>query len=235
MDEKAEKFYAKVEKYGGCQVVPAERIHAIFEEILRPGEMGFALAKKGFWARRTDEDITSVIKLEKLKGGAYGMAYGVSLSYVPYPYVPKLKWHKTLKSVWLDLSERPQVHLFGKDSADKDSDRYEASGLLGERCFREDMTRVWKLSSAYIYSWFEETRTLEGVLKKCREHLDRERPGMIRYVPGARLVRAFTLARAGRADEAKAELEIFLREHQEGDLARANLTAALEQIKTRRS
>ncbi len=230
MDKKVEKFYAKMEKYGGCQIVPAERIHAIFEEILRPAGMGFALAKKGFWARRIDEDITDVIRLEKLKGGAYGMAYGVSLSYVPYPYLPKLKWHKTLKSVWLDLSERPQVNLFGKESADKDPDRYEASGLLGEGCFREDVTRVWKLSSASIHSWFEETRTFDGILKKCANHLDRERPGMIRYLPGARLVRAFTFARIGRADGAKQELEKFLQEDQESDAARAILTAALEQI-----
>ncbi len=233
MDERVEKFYAKMEKYGGCQVVSAERINAIFEEILRPGDMGFALAKKGFWARRIDEDITEVIKLEKLKGGAYGMAYGVSLSYVPYPYVSKPKWHKTLKSVWLDLSERPQVQLFREHSADKDPDRYTASGLLGERCFRDDVTRVWKLSSAHVRSWFEETCSLDGVLKKCAEHLDQELPGMIRYVPGARLVRAFTLARMGRVDEAKEALEAFFREHPEENSARANLTAALEQIQVR--
>lgn len=229
MDEKAKKFYAKVEKYGGWQDVPAERIHAMFEDILRPHEMGFALAKMGFWARRIDEDITDVIKLEKLKGSAYGMAYGVSLAYVPYPYTPKLKWHRTLKSVSLDLREQPQVHLFKENSASDGPDLYVASGMLGERCFREEMARAWELSSVCIHSWFEETRTLQGVLKKCEEHLSRPLPG-VRYLPGARLVSAFTLARTGRADEAKQELEIFLKEYQESEVARANLTVALEEV-----
>lgn len=230
MDEKAKKFYAKVEKYGGWQEVPAERVHAIFEEILQPRETGFALAKKGFWARRVDDEITDVIKLEKLKGGAYGMAYGVSLAYVPYPYVPKLKWHRTLKSVSLDLSECPQVHLFKENSAADGPGVYIASGMLGERCFREEMARAWELSAAHIHAWFEETRTFDGILKKCGEHLDRDRPGMIRYLPGARLISAFTLARTGHADEAKQELETFLKEYQENEVARANLTAALEQV-----
>jgi len=213
MDEKAKQFYAKVEKYGGWQEVPAERIHAIFVEIVQPNEIGFALAKKGFWVRRIDEDITDVLKLEKLKGGAYGMAYGVSL----------------------DLSERPQVQLYKEDSAADDPGHYIGSGMLGERCFREEMARAWELSSTHIRAWFEETRTLEGILRKCAEHLDRERPGIIRYVHGARLVRAFTLARTGQKDEAKAGLEIFLKEYQESDLARSNLTAALQQIQARSS
>lgn len=235
MDEKAKKFYAKVEKYGGWQDVPAERVHAIFEEILRPGDMDFAQARKGVWARRVDEDITHVLKLEKLKGGAYGMAYALSLSFVPYPFVPTLKWHRTLKSVSLDLSERPQVHLYKEESRTDDQGHYTASGILGERCFREEMARAWELSSTHIRAWFEETCTLNGVLKKCAERLDRERPGMVRYLPGPRLVRAFTLARTGQKDEAKAELDKFLKEYQESDAARSNLTAALQQIQARSS
>jgi hypothetical protein len=158
------------------------------------------------------------------------MAYGVSLAYLPYPYTPKLKWHRTLKSVSLDLFEQPQVHLLIGNSAAEDPDRYLASSTLGERCFREEMSRAWGLSSAHIHSWFVETRTLDGVLKKCADHLAEARPEMIRHLPGARLVGACTFARTGRADEAKQEVEIFLQEYQEGNVARASLTAALEQV-----
>jgi hypothetical protein len=45
---------------------------------------------------------------------------------------------------------------------------------------------------------------------------------------GARLVRAFTLARTGLRD--KAELETFSKEYREDDVARANLIAGLEQV-----
>jgi hypothetical protein len=64
---------------------------------------GFVMAKRGYLARQIDADIFHIIKLDALKGRAYGFSYGLSLSYVPYPYVPKLKWHKSLKSVSLQL------------------------------------------------------------------------------------------------------------------------------------
>jgi aspartyl/asparaginyl-tRNA synthetase len=96
--------------------VPAEKVHSIFSDVLNPAELGFILAKRGTWARQIDADIFHVIKLDALKGGAYGLSYGLSLSYVPYPYVPQLKWHRTLKSVSLDLREQHglQIEIFEK-------------------------------------------------------------------------------------------------------------------------
>jgi hypothetical protein len=44
------------------------------------------------------------------------------------------------------------------------------------------------------------------------------------------LVNAFTLARTGKAKEARAEFEKFLGEYEEGEQARTNLAQALEQI-----
>ena len=57
MDDKARRFYTKVEKYGGWQEVPAERIYSIFVDVAKPTEMGFVLAKRGYWARQVDADI----------------------------------------------------------------------------------------------------------------------------------------------------------------------------------
>jgi len=228
-DKKVEAFYAKVEKYGGWQLVPAERVRSIFVEVLKPLEMGFVLAKRGHWARQVDADIFHVIRIDALKGRGYGLSYGLSLSYVPYPYVPKLKWHRSLKSVSLDLREQPQVHLLNSAGSVADTETYVANALLGEKCFREELENTWTLCSQRIAAWFDSTRHFAGILAKCAQHLDKSLSGP-RYVPGARLVRAFTYAKTGRLTEAKLELDVFLNEYDEGLEARANLSAALDQV-----
>jgi hypothetical protein len=229
MDDKIKKFYAKVEKHGGWQQVPAEKIYSIFSETLKPGETVFVTAKRGHLARQIDADIFHILKLDALKGGAYGFFYGLSLSYVPYPYAPKVKWHKSLKSVSLDLREQPQVHWVDSKGDKTAIESYLATSMLGEKCFREELEKAWTLSSQRINAWFDSARNFAGIHMKCEEHLARSQTG-IRYLPGPRLVRAFTYAKTGRSKEAEAELELFLNEYQEGDVARANLYAALREF-----
>src|SRR5437899_10111610 len=113
--------------------------------------MGFASAKRGHWARQIDGDIFQVIKMNALKGVAYGLSYGLSLSYVPYHYVPKLKWHRTLKSVSLDLSEQIQAHLVDSQHS-SDTESYVPSILLGQKCFREELENTWALCSPKIFA-----------------------------------------------------------------------------------
>jgi hypothetical protein len=229
MKEKIRQFYDKAEKYGGWQQVPAARIYAIFEEFVDPARMGFSVAKAGLLACPVDSDITHLIKLQALKGASYGLCFGLSLSYLPYPYSPKLKWHRTAKSVNLDLCEQPQTDWSDADGGVGAGQSYMASALLGEKCFREEFDRTWKAVRPRILAWFEATGTLTGVLSKCADHLARKHTG-VRRLPGARLVNAFTLARTGKAKEARAELEKFLGEYEEGEQARTNLAQALEQI-----
>jgi len=109
VDLNTKRLYAKVEKYGGWRQVPANRIYEIFVEIIQPGEIGFVKLRRGFLARKIDEDIGHAIKLDALKGASYGISYGLTLSYVPYPYVPKLRWHRTAKSTELALRDQPQT------------------------------------------------------------------------------------------------------------------------------
>ena len=225
--QKIERFYAKAERYGGFRQVAAKRVHAIFEEIVDASHIEFEKVKRGYLARKVDEDIVHVLKLQATKGGAYGLSYGVSLSYVPYPYIPVLKWHRTLKSANLDLFEQPQEQMPEGDSQDKI--QYVASGMLGEICFREEFGLLWQQTSPRILSWLEATSTLRQVLSRCDDHLAWNWRGP-RHVPGARLVRAFTLAKLRRASEANAELEQFLREQQEDDGARRRLYAALSGV-----
>ena len=235
MDDKTRRFYDKVEKYGGWQQVSAKRIYAIFEEILDPAKMGFVSAKPGLLARPIDSDITRVIKLRALKGAAYDICFGVSLSYVPYPYAPNLKWHRTLKSANLDLFEEPQVDWWRASQRKKaEVNPYLAQVSLGEKCFREELSRAWKATSAQALSWFAEAGSLQEILRKCAAHLSRKQDG-VRHLPGPRLVSAFTLGKVGRRDEANSELNKFFDEYQQDPQARANLQSALQLISSRDS
>jgi hypothetical protein len=232
MDEKSERFYAKVEKYGGWNQVPAGVVHAIFEEIVKPAGIGFVNARRGYLARKINDEISHVIKLDALKGAAYGVSYGVSLSYVPYPYVPKVRWHRTLKSVSLDLCEQPQNWEQEARDPHGDEHLYIATSMLGEVCFREEFGRAWQDAAARIEKWFARTVTLENILSRCNEQKLREEGG-VRRLPEAELVHALTLGRLGCAEEASAELRRFLSQSAAGQEAQINLFAALEQITPR--
>ena len=231
MKQKIDAFYKKVEKYGGWQQVPAERVYALFQEVVQPTKLGFAAGKPGIVARPVDGDIAHVLKLRPLKGAAYDICFGLSLSYVPYPYVPKLKWHRTVKSANLDLFEAPQVH-WAFDGASENAEEvnpYLISVSLGDKCFREELSRAWEKSSPQANSWFEATRSLESVAQKCVEQLRRKQDG-VRHLPGARLVHAFTLAKLGQREKAESELVTFLKEYQETEQASTNLRSALQGI-----
>ena len=226
MKDKIEAFYQKVEKYGGWQHVGAEKIYVIFDEVIRPEKLGFEAAKPGMLVRPVDRDIAHVLKLRPLKGAAYDICFGVSLSYVPYPYVPKLKWHRTMKSTNLDLFAAPQIEWGEKG---EEANPYLISASLGEKCFREELCRAWEKSSTQAQAWFEATRTLQGIAQKCAEQLSRKQDG-VRYLPGARLVRAFTLAKLGQRAESESELARFLEEYHETEQARTNLRSALQEM-----
>lgn len=221
------KLYAKVEKYGSWQKVPADRIYSIAEEVISSSSNGFVSPKRGWWAREFAAETFQVVKLDALKGAAYGLSYGLSLPYVPYPYLPRAKWHRSIKSASLDLREQPQVHL--ADSTNLGAHGFVASSLLGEKCFRDEFGALWKACWPRISEWFQSTRSTEGVLQKCAAHLARS-AGEVKYIPGARLVRAFAYAKVGRRDAAMAELDIFLQEYEEGEEARQNLYSALAQV-----
>jgi hypothetical protein len=169
------------------------------------------------------------LKLRPFKGAAYDICFGVSLSYVPYPYAPKLKWHRTMKSANLDLFEAPQVEWPSNHEEAEKANPHLISASFGEECFREELYRAWQKSSPQAHAWFEAARTLQVIAYKCAEQLSRKQDS-VRYLPGARLVRAFTLAKLGRRAESESELARFLEEYHETEQASTNLRAALQQM-----
>jgi hypothetical protein len=223
-------FYAKVEKYGGWQDVPSARRFAIFEEIARPAAFGFTAIKPGRHAREISDDIIHLLALELCKGAVCGVRFGVSLRYFPFPYEPKLRWHRTLLSARFDLFEEP-VSYFNDPAAPAThgATTYFASWMLGETCFREELGRAWDLAGEPILAWFESARTLEQMLQKCSEQMARDWRGA-RHWPDAGLVHAFTLARMGRLPEARTGLDKFCADSSVDPVTRENLGRALEKI-----
>ena len=229
MDEKARRFYAKVEKYGGWKRVPADRIHDLANEIIEPAKIGFVKAHRGFLVRKISEDISHAIKLDALKGASYGISCGVWLPFVPFPYAPQLRWHRSLKSAELTLRNQPQEWLQERQCPQRPDHGFTADSMLGEQCFREEFGKAWRSASVRVQKWFAETVTLESVLSRCDEQSNRQNSGIC-FVPEPGLVRALTLARMGRIAKANEELESFLEQSNTESDARANLRRALGQI-----
>jgi len=202
------RFYAVVEKYGYGEV-PAREVYDLFDKTAASGLGGFTLVKPGFSVRKVSEDVAHVIKLQALKGLAYAVWWGVSLSYVPHVQGGRVRWHRTPKAARLDLFETPFDYF---DLADKDRDASEHFfAYNGHRLeyLRETMTRMWNVVDDPIRSWFADTLDLVGVLARAEEHRHRawRGPG---HDPDPRLVCAFTLARLGRGSDARDVLEEYL-------------------------
>jgi len=229
MKDKIKEFYDKVDKYGGWSAVPASRVSEIFMEATQPERIGFTALKPGLLAQAVDSEMTRVIKLQRLKGDAYTFLFGLSLTFVPYPYEPQLKWHRTQKSLNLDLCEWPHLYWGESPQGREQAEALQVTSMLREKCLQEEIQRAWAGLYPLMKDWFERTSSRDGILKRCDQHLARPRGG-VQFLPGARLVKAFTLAKAGMREAATRELERFFEEYREGEEARKNLYKALDQI-----
>jgi hypothetical protein len=213
-------------KYGYAEV-PAERIYACFNEIVRLDTEGFALVQKGLFGRTCNEQITHLVKFAAGKGGIYGFRWGVSLSFVPHEWDPKRKFHRTLKSARFDLFEDPGEFLVQNQFSDEPW-KYMASALHGEECFREELERAWENLEPVLKRWFASAVSLDWVLAKAMEHVNRDWKSL-RHDPDPKLVYAFTLAKMRRLPEGKATLsELVLSNPQSYDSK--ELCNALEEV-----
>jgi hypothetical protein len=97
------KYYNHVNRKYGINFVPTDKIYQVFEETIRPVQLGFVPLKTGFYARPINDDIVHLLKLLALKGRTYTLKWGVSLSYIPHEYEKNLRWHKSFKSSKFDL------------------------------------------------------------------------------------------------------------------------------------
>jgi hypothetical protein len=206
--ESVDRFYAVVEKYGYGEVRAAD-LYEMFDGIASPGTTGFSMIKAGYYVRAVSPEITHVIKLQALKGYAYSVWWGVSLSYLPEVQQNRLRWHRTLKSAKLDLFEEPSEY-FNLIEKDRDTAaKHFAYNGHGPQYLRETMSEMWSTVAHPIRIWFDGTMDLVGVLREAdRQSAHRWRGPL--HIPSAQLVRAFTLSRIGHHEQATSALEDYL-------------------------
>jgi|SRR5947209_5499632 len=195
---------ARAEKYGYSKV-PAAVVYTAFAEIVKPSTFGFAPMKSGLVAAKVSDDIFHVIELRSGKGDIYSFRWGVSLAYVPHDWCGKCTFHRTLKSVHLDLFEDAGEFLV-RDPYSAEGWQYYTDSGHGEICMREDLARAWCNLKPIILHWFDTVSNLEGILDRATAHVNHSWQSF-RHHPDPKLVSAFTLARLGRVSEGKNALE----------------------------
>lgn len=221
------RFYSLTRKFGWGSVAAGD-VYSTFEQISGANEAGFVRLRPGLWTREIDSDVTHVLKLQRLKGAAYNLLWGVSLSYVPVAQGKRLRWHRTPKAADLVLFEDP-VDFFELDRAKpKVVELYYTEDGHGPVHLRKTMSRMWSHLSSAVNQWLAEASDIDGVLKKAEEQAARQWRS-IGHNPDPRLVYAFALKRAARFEEAVGALDRYLAlpgtSAEEADLLRKALGA----------
>jgi hypothetical protein len=216
-------------KYAGQEWSPlhAGDVYALLEEITQPDRLVLEPIRRGWFGRVVDGDISQLLHFPPYKGYSYGLAWGVSLAFMPHAFERRVRFHRTLSSARLDLFEQA-IEEFPRRGANARDGAIPAG--YGVDVFRRDATDAWEFVRPRVEEWLASTRTLEGLLERAREQAAEPPAGSDRW-PEPALVEAFTLARLGRYDEARQRLEDWL----EGPVELAptsveNLRAALKRI-----
>ena len=195
-------------KHLGWDQVPASEVYQAFNEIVASSEQAFASLADGKLARQVAGDIVHLITFTAGgRGGVYAFRWGVSLAYVPHEWVPKAKYHRTLKSARVALWE--DVEFVVADPASPEVETCLVDIMHGAACMRSDLVRAWGKLQPAIRAFFSQSSSLEGVLESATAQTHRKWEGF-RHSPDPGVVRAFTLARLGRLAEAESVLGEFI-------------------------
>jgi hypothetical protein len=228
LEVRTQYWYQRTAKYGNCRV-PATTVHDIFEEVVHPQHLGFALIKKGLFGKQIANDIAHLLKFQAYKGAMYSFRWGVSLGYMPHEWKPKLKCHRSFASARFDLFEQPFDFLFTGTTPWRESETYGVDTLHGEICLREDLELAWKKTSPTVVTWLDSMQSPNGILQRAYEQMSRVWSGPLHH-PDPAMVYAFTLAKIGRIGEALVVLHELMRKTGETPDAQERLDKAIHEI-----
>jgi len=195
-------------KYG-YRTVPADTVYRLFQENAQPHELGFSQIKAGLFGKEISQEIIHLLKLTALKGASYTIWWGASLSYIPHDWQTQLRWHRTLKMARFDLFETPGDYPDLRIRNWRDEENYFVERLHGEKFLKKSMLKMWDNLRKPIQNWFSKTQTLMEILARAREQKQRKWIGPHHY-PSPQIVIAFTLARLGKMEDAKKELNEYI-------------------------
>jgi len=224
------RYFNNVAAKYGYSAVPASVVYQAFGQIARLERREFALIKTGLYGRMINEDIVHLIKLQPLKGRDYTVWWGVSLTFIPYKWDTRLRWRRTFKSSRFALFETPFDYFLLGTADWREREKFVANTLHGEEYFKETLEEMWRRLEREIDSWFASTASLNGVLEKAREQVERKWIGPSHY-PHPLIVYAFTLARLGYIEKAHIAIKKYFQLGFETSKAQENLMEALEKIR----
>lgn len=190
-------------EYGWVELAP-ETMQAIFNGHVRLDERGFTEVRRGFFAREANADVIDVLSHGRAKTKTH-IRWGVSLAFVPHDWRYRGRFHRTLKSAREDLF-------------DQDWGGPGITYVYGVPRFTRDLELAWEYAAPRAARFWDASSSLAGVLSLAEEQISRPAgeygftiDGF--FVPGPRFVRAFTLARMGRVDDARDALEDWKARH----------------------
>jgi len=233
MDEKETterlKYFQGIAAKYGYQTIPASTVYHAFEEMTQPAKLGFATIKTGLYGKVVNADLVHLMKLQALKGAGYSVWWGVSLPYMPHEWRTSLRWHRTFKSSRLDLFETPHDYFPAIMADWREGEKYVADTLHGELYLQETLQLMWKRLHHEITTWFSSVQSLDSILQKAHEQVERKWTGP-HHQPDPLMVYAFTLGRIGHTEEAMMALSSFFELDLEPLETQENLEKALERI-----
>ena len=194
MGTRLQKAKARARRFGGYDVVPAAAAVAIVEQVLDPGSLGLVKVRERTWVGPGGEGRFRTLTLVPMKGLAYRLVWGVSLSYVPHGWTPKPQFHRTAKSARPDLSHSSTS---GFDESELGGAAGWIDRSLGRDCVLQDAQTVWARSRPSALSFWERTTDDRGVLDLVLER----RPDGAR--DSVAIVGALAAARLGLCGEAE--------------------------------
>ncbi len=226
--ERAKYFNKMYSKYG-FQIVPSPKVYKQFEESLELQKMGFTAIKPGFWGKSIDSNIIHLINLLALKGTAYALKWGVSLSYVPHKWEQKIKWHQTLKSSKFDLwcVSLDFFNCIGKDWLKGEQLLVHAGA--GELFLRENIILTWSKFEKKVLDWYKTTSSITGIIQQAEEQIQDESK-WIKHSPDPWLILGFSNGKLGQIERARQALNKYFNEGHETIESHKNLMDALGKI-----
>ena len=210
---------------------PAELIpSAHFNEVLgrvftsRLQPLGFESCKGNRWVCSDQASIRKVFALSGLKGLSTAPMWGFSFDFVPHLAAgDEVRWHRTAKSAWFDLSYDPIDYT--REPRSWSLSRFDPIDTLEARARVLAIRSIESATS--FWARINSIQDIPGVFEEWRDR-PFVRFGFVNY-GHAWLAYAFVLARLGRKSEASAWLERYL-ERDVRDEAKSLLRKRLDEV-----
>jgi hypothetical protein len=187
--------------------VAAEQVDLILQR-----QFGSALERIGFqptsrrrWSRSRAPDMRDLFEVTTIKGATLSPRWGFSLDFCPHVTAAGVKWHRTAKSAMFDVVDDPidttrvedlelnPLFMFTMHG----SARLEQAAVASAEASLRAATKFWEQ--------VHDERDLLGVVEMLRSR-PVVRFGFDNYVQHP-VALAFTLARVGRVEDARTELQ----------------------------